>query len=239
MGKIDLNNGEVTVINTSRAQPAFVKLEKIVVDKKGYLYVTDTENPYVKDAKNNLVRKIEVSTGNVINLGTNAIPAFSYPRDVAIDNNENVYVADKVNNLVRKIDTNDKVTNLGTNPTNPKNEYPDNVVVDSRGNIYFTDQRKKNNICILWKIDFETNSVTNVIDKLEQPNTYFNVPSDIFYNKYLSSVEVNRLTIDKDDNIYMFLKCYNNTDGASRYSLRYYIIKIEAKTGKLIVVLTS
>ena len=43
--KIDLNNGKVTVINTSSTKPAFVKLEKIVVDNEGkYVYVTDTTN---------------------------------------------------------------------------------------------------------------------------------------------------------------------------------------------------
>jgi hypothetical protein len=183
------------------------------------------------------VRKIDVSTGNVTNLGTRASPAFNNPRDVAIDNKGNVYVADKGNNLVRKIDKNDNVTNLGTNPNN---KYPNNVVVDSQGNIYFTDEREKNKIDILWKIDFKTNIVTNVIDNLGQPNTYFNVPSDIFYNKGFASTGVLRLTIDKAGNIYMCLKALNKLAiglGPAE-TPSYYIIKIEANTGKLTVVLT-
>lgn len=234
--KIDLNNGKVTVINTSSAKPAFVKLTKIVVDNEGkYVYVTDTTNPKLKGMPtNNLVRKIDISTGNVTNLGTRASPAFNNPMDVAIDNKGNVYVADERNNLVRKIDKNDNVTNLGTNPNN---KYPINVVVDSQGNIYFTDQRKKNFIDILWKIDFKTNIVTNVIDNLGQPNTYFNVPSDIFYNTHFVSADVLRLTIDKAGNIYMYLLGYNYL-GLNSIIRSYYIIKIEANTGKLTVVLT-
>jgi hypothetical protein len=98
---------------------------------------------------------------------------------------------------------------------------------------------------ILWKIDFKTNIVTNVIDNLGQPNTYFNVPSDIFYNNRFVGARVLRLTIDKAGNIYMLLMSSNENEilivspGAGPGIIRYYIIKIEAKTEKLIVLSTS
>jgi len=73
---------------------------------------TDGTNLYVADTKNNLIRKIVISTGAVTTLagtgsigsanGTGTSASFYYPQGITTDGT-NLYVAEEGNHLIRKI----------------------------------------------------------------------------------------------------------------------------------------
>ena len=118
--------------------------------------VDSSDNIYVADTFNNLIRKI-TSAGVVTTLagtagssgsadGTGTAATFNYPAGVAVDSSGNVYVADKDNHLIRKITSAGVVTTLaGTagssgsangNGTAATFNYPAGVAVDSSDNVY-------------------------------------------------------------------------------------------------------
>ena len=71
----------------------------LAVDSKNGLYVADYGN--------NMVRRIDLATGNIGVVGSNANPPFNKPIDVAVDFQDDLYIVDQGNNLLRIIYSSD------------------------------------------------------------------------------------------------------------------------------------
>jgi kumamolisin len=111
--------------------------------------IDTSNNLYVADEGNNLIRKITVSNGLVSSIGTSA--TFNSPRGVAVDSAGNVYVADSDNNVIRKITTAGTVSILagsssftagyadGVGTIQALFNQPIGIAVDSSGNVYVDD----------------------------------------------------------------------------------------------------
>jgi streptogramin lyase len=121
------------------------------------LAVDASNNVYVADEGNNLIRKITPAgavttfagsgaSGNADGVGTSA--SFNEPTGLAADANGNVYVADSNNNLIRKIASDGTVTTFAGSGqlgfangalTSASFSAPQGLVVDVYGNVYVTD----------------------------------------------------------------------------------------------------
>lgn len=121
------------------------------------LAVDASENVYVADTDNHLIRKITpagvVSTfagsgsAGSVN-GTGTASSFNYPEGIAVDALGNVYVGDTYNQVIRKITPAGDVTTLaGSGSVGSVNgtgaaasfNYPKGVAVDASGNVYVAD----------------------------------------------------------------------------------------------------
>lgn len=121
--------------------------------------IDTSNNFYVADSGNNVIRKIDASgnvstfagtpasTGSTDGLGTNAL--FNHPLGVALDKSNNVYVADFNNNTIRKITPNGTVSTFAgsagssgsTDATGSSARFngPAAVTVDTDGNVFVAD----------------------------------------------------------------------------------------------------
>ncbi len=116
-----------------------------------------SDNVYVADSVNNLIRKI-TPAGVVTTLagsggfgadnGTGAAASFDTPTSIAVDSSGNVYVADMMNDLIRKITPDGVVTTLAGSSTFGDTDgigtaasfnIPYGIAADSSGNLYVSD----------------------------------------------------------------------------------------------------
>jgi len=114
----------------------------VAVDSSGNIYIADTFN--------NLVRKINASTGVITTVGGTGGP-YVQPRGIAVDSVGNIYFVDSGNYLVRKIDASSGiVTNIagtgfegysgdGGLATNAALLIPYGLALDSSNNVYITE----------------------------------------------------------------------------------------------------
>ncbi|MBI1286073.1 MAG: hypothetical protein GC178_00680 [Flavobacteriales bacterium] len=123
-------------------------------DKSSWLVMADT--------KNNRVRKIDLSTGEVTTIAGTGDQGYSgdggpatsaqlyWPTDVAVGPNNVIYVADSKNNVIRKIDTDGTISTVagsgalghsdnGTKATQASLNKPTGVFVSSTGVLYIAD----------------------------------------------------------------------------------------------------
>jgi sugar lactone lactonase YvrE len=145
------------------------------------LAIDASENLYVSEQGNNVVRKITSagvvttfagngSPGSANGTGTNA--SFNNLYGVTVDSSGNVYVGDQSNHLIRKITSAGVVTTLagsgnaafadGTG-TNASFNRPYGVAVDTFGNLYVAD-----------RINNRIRKIT--LPSSADPNTYINSP---------------------------------------------------------------
>jgi sugar lactone lactonase YvrE len=121
--------------------------------------IDTSNNFYVADSGNNVIRKIDASgnvstfagnpasTGSTDGVGTNAL--FNHPLGVALDKSNNVYVVDFNNNAIRKITPNGTVSTFaGSAGSSGSNDAtgssarfngPAAVTVDTNGNVFVAD----------------------------------------------------------------------------------------------------
>jgi streptogramin lyase len=107
---------------------------------------------YVADEGNSLIRKINLTTGQVTSIGTTG--TFSEPRGVAVDGSGNVYVVDSGNNVIRKIAAGGTTVSLyagsssdaagfqdgpATGANSALFNQPIGIAVDGSGNVYVGD----------------------------------------------------------------------------------------------------
>ena len=123
--------------------------------------VDASDNVYFADNRNNVIRKVDISSGTISTVAGNGNNSFSGddglavnaslsgPLGVIFDSKGNMYIADSANNRIRKVDTNGKITTFaGTGDSDfydnasgneAKFSYPSTLAVDSKDNIYVTD----------------------------------------------------------------------------------------------------
>ncbi|MHB1921243.1 MAG: NHL repeat-containing protein [Chitinophagaceae bacterium] len=141
--------GAMGVINGNRTSATFSYPMGLTVDA--------SDNVYVADSHNNLIRKISADgmvttfagSGKVGSAdGKAATASFFNPAAVAADNKGNIYVADTHNSLIRKINADGLVTTLaGKWPDGRKGpangtaifDNPMGLAVDAKGNVYAAD----------------------------------------------------------------------------------------------------
>jgi DNA-binding beta-propeller fold protein YncE len=143
--KINLKTHKVDNLG-SKASPPFKRSTGVAVDKEGNVYVADTDNK--------LVRKIDVKTDIVTNLGGNT--EFT-PVGIEVDDNGNVYVSDYGNDTIRKITPSGEVSTLEAS-ANPGFNGIQSLALDDNGNVYVVDSNNN----VVRKINAKDKSVKNI-----------------------------------------------------------------------------
>jgi len=131
----------------------------------GGLAIDQSNNLYIADTANNVVRQVALSSGTIVTFAGSFYPGFSgdtgaatgaqlfTPADVAVDSAGNVYIADTGNGLIREVTTNLVInTFAGTTTGNTTGavgdggvadqailNQPQGVAVDSSGNVYISE----------------------------------------------------------------------------------------------------
>jgi len=143
-------NGKVGAVDGKKDTASFFNPGGLAVDKKGNVYVADTQN--------SLIRKISTD-GFVTTLAgrrpdspvksNDTSVRFDHPAGIAVDTAGNVYVADWANDVIRKISPGGKVTDIAGTAGNrgakdsigPSASFylPGGIAVDSAGNVYVSD----------------------------------------------------------------------------------------------------
>jgi trimeric autotransporter adhesin len=162
--KVDLSGIITTVAGTggvgytgdgaAATNAQLYKPTRVVLDASG--------NMYIADASNNVIRKVDVASGNISTIaGTGTAgysgdggPAISaqlnHPMDMAVDASGNVFICDNVNNRIRKVDASGNISTYAgigipgysgdSAAASNANIYgPAGIVIDAAGNIYFSD----------------------------------------------------------------------------------------------------
>lgn len=120
--------------------------------------VDATDNVYVADTYNNVIRKIDPS-GNVTTFAGNgtagyvdgpaASAEFNYPAGIAVASDGSIYVADQDNNRIRKISTSGVVSTFAGSGAKSTADgvgtaasfaSPHSVSIDAAGNMYVGDE---------------------------------------------------------------------------------------------------
>jgi len=122
-------------------------------------------NIYIVDASNNVIRKVNYSTGKISTVAGNGSHGFSgdggpatsaqlnYPLGIAVDKNGNIYIADNNNNVIREVNyVTGKINSIVGNyskgggysgdgglATNAQISQPMGITLDSIGNLYIAE----------------------------------------------------------------------------------------------------
>jgi uncharacterized repeat protein (TIGR03803 family) len=130
----------------------FFGLQGLAADGGGNLFVADTNNQ--------IIRKVDLSTGAVTTVAglagasgsvdaPGSLARFFYPSAVAVDGAGNLYVADTDNNIIRQITPAGVVSTIAGQPgaggsvdgvgTVARFNHPSGIAADSSGNLYIAD----------------------------------------------------------------------------------------------------
>jgi len=145
-------NGDGNASTTELNGPA-----SLAIDKK--------HNIYIADESNNRIRKLDISSNNLITVAGDTGSGVSigdggqataahlyYPTGIALDTAGNLYIADNYNNRIRKVNITTGIINTvagngkagfsgdGGMATNAELYYPVSIAVDDSENIYISDE---------------------------------------------------------------------------------------------------
>ena len=137
-------------------------------------------NLYIADSNNQVIRRVDASSGTITTAAGNGTPGYSgnggpatsaqltYPSGVAVDAAGNLYIADSNNNVIRRVDaasgTITTVAGVGTQgysgdtglATSAQLHYPTGVAVDAGGNLYIADL----NNAVIRRVDASSGTIT-------------------------------------------------------------------------------
>jgi sugar lactone lactonase YvrE len=128
--------------------------------------VDDSNNIYIADSHNCVIRKINAITEIITTVAGNGTfghngdgglataAQLDLPNGVAVDKYGNIYITEAANNDIRKVDTNGIISTIvGTGKVgysgdgglakNAEINYPMGIAVDTIGNVYFSDYRNQ------------------------------------------------------------------------------------------------
>jgi len=126
----------------------------VALDSAGNLYIADTSN--------NVIRKVDVASGNITTVagdssvgvagdgGPATAAQLNHPTGIDVDSAGNLYIADSANHRIRKVDTTGNITTIagdgnsgfvgdGKIATAAQLDSPTQVMVDSTGQVYIAD----------------------------------------------------------------------------------------------------
>ncbi|WP_208506260.1 SMP-30/gluconolactonase/LRE family protein, partial [Roseivirga sp. E12] len=185
----------------------------LAIDANGVIYVADGFNSRIRTiSPSGEVATLAGQGGFVYQDGTGTAAGFSFPQDVAVDNQGNVFVADWGNFSIRKITPSGVVTTIAGLPDNLGSQNhpsedgivtaaslngPQGIVVDKEGNIYVTESRR-GNVRRVTPGGIVTTVAGNDIGGYADgtgPNALFNSPDGILIDK-----EGNLLIADAGNN---------------------------------------
>lgn len=132
----------------------------VVIDSKGALYVSDTENHSIRKITNGKVLTLAGSGKAGYKNGRAQNAQFNYPTGMAIDAGDNIYVADTLNHCIRKITPAGEVSLYAGMPgaqggyrdgsrTEAGFNEPAGLALDASGNLYVADSGNQ----VIRKID--------------------------------------------------------------------------------------
>lgn len=184
------------------------------------VFVAPSGNIYISDAGNNLIRKIDVTSGLINTVAGNGINGYTgdggparlasiAPWRLYVDGDENIYFTDKVHYIIRKIEVNTGIIKTiagngqsSTSAADPSGDggpallatfaSPYGISMDNSKNIYIAD----NTINRIRKIDAVTGSITSIAGG-GQINADF-IPA---VNAKLASAH--SVSIDANNNLYV------------------------------------
>ena len=144
--------------------------------------VDATENVYIADSQNKVIRKVTASTGIITTIAGNGVEGYSgdggpatsaqlfLPQGVAVDGSGNVYIADNGSHVVRMVTTSSgNITTLAGNgtagfggdggpATSATFSSPQGLAVDVSGNVYVADAANN----VVRKINASTGNISTV-----------------------------------------------------------------------------
>ncbi len=158
-----------------------------------------SNNLYVADTGNNLIRKI---VGNVVSTLAGSNNRFSGPEGIAVDGSGNVYVADTGNDTIREISPGGTVSILagrtgvagyadGAATSQALFNGPSSVAVDGSGNVYVADF----NNCVIRKISSGT--VTTIAGQAGQAGYLDGLGTNALFNAPVG------IALDSSNNLYI------------------------------------
>lgn len=139
-------------------------------------------NMFIADSKNNVIRRVDASTGVITTIAGNGIAGYSGdggpatsaqlngPTHAVFDRTVNLYITDANNNRIRKVDSSTGlITTVAGNgisgfsgdggpATSAELNFPDGVGLDSEGNLYIGDAANNR----IRKINVTTGVITTV-----------------------------------------------------------------------------
>ena len=153
--KVNAATGDITQIAVTTNSPNFGYFAGIAIDS--------SQNIYVSDSTNNVVRKIDTKGNNTVfagrftwTTGGDGGPAIqaglSSPHGLAVDGAGNVYIADSSDETIREVNTSGIINTVagalydcctasgdGSPAKDVGLDYPKTIAVDKAGNIYAAD----------------------------------------------------------------------------------------------------
>ncbi|HWB28719.1 MAG TPA: T9SS type A sorting domain-containing protein [Chitinophagaceae bacterium] len=201
--------------------------------------VDASNNIYIADVFNNVVRKITYNNKVIANIAGNNTTGYSgdgsvatsaqlnNPWGIALDKSGNLYIADALNNVVRRVDAStQKISTVAGNntagssgdggaATSARLNFPYAVAVDTAGNIFIVD---KNNNSIR-KVNAATQKITTIFNN---GHVLTAVATDISGNIFVSDSTANTIVrIDRNNYGYQVIagngtKGYSGDGGAAK-----------------------
>ena len=132
------------------------------LSKPNDVAVDGAGNLYIADRRNNRIRKVTSSSGNISTVAGTGTAGFggdggaataaqlNYPAGVALDGAGNLYIADRSNQRIRKVDSAGNISTVagdgtagfsgdGAAATEAQLNWPSGVALDGAGNLYIAD----------------------------------------------------------------------------------------------------